>query len=226
VEAAAPGGGPVTLVGESFGGALAMSYALAHPGRAGRLVILNSFACIESRSGLWLAHQLLRATPWSVMPLVRHLNARRMYSPQTGRAEIRVTNDLLRASTRQGYMSRLGMLRDYDLRLRLPDDAPAYAARGEVLAERAVILHAQLVRGGLRPVAQIGGGEACARGQGGAFEEGGHLGVVSAKVDRHPAVRDESGRRVDAHAVGRQPMLEQRRGVAKEQRVRSGASSG
>ena len=36
--------GPVTMVGESFGGALALSYALAHPERIGRLVILNSFA--------------------------------------------------------------------------------------------------------------------------------------------------------------------------------------
>jgi pimeloyl-ACP methyl ester carboxylesterase len=121
VTAAAPGGEPLALVGESFGGALAMSYALAHPGRVGRLVILNSFACVESRARLWLAHQLLRATPWQVMPLVRHLNATRMYAPHTGRDQIRFTNDLLRASTRQGYKSRIGMLREYDLRPRLRD---------------------------------------------------------------------------------------------------------
>jgi len=121
VTAAAADEGPVTLVGESFGGALAMTYALAHPGRVGRLVILNSFACIEPRWRLWAAHQLLRATPWSVMPLVRELNARRMYSPQTARDEIRLANELLRASTRQGYRSRIGMLREYDLRPRLPE---------------------------------------------------------------------------------------------------------
>lgn len=119
VLAASPDQGPVTLIGESFGGALAMSYALAHPARVGRLVILNSFACIESRGRLWLAHQLLRVTPWRVMPLVRELNARRMYSPQSGRDEIRLANELLRGSTRQGYRSRIGMLRDYDLRPRL-----------------------------------------------------------------------------------------------------------
>ncbi len=119
VSAAAPGGGPVTLVGESFGGALAMTYALAHPDRAGRLVILNSFACIESRGRLWLAGQLLRVTPWRVMPLVRRLNASRMFSSQTAREEILLANDLLRASTRQGYASRIAMLREYDLRPRL-----------------------------------------------------------------------------------------------------------
>src|SRR5688500_1359580 len=69
VAAAAPDGEPVSLVGESFGGALAMTYALAHPGRVRRLVLLNSFAC-ESRWRLWLAHQLLRVTPWKVMPVV------------------------------------------------------------------------------------------------------------------------------------------------------------
>lgn len=121
VAAAASGGAPVTLVGESFGGALAMSYALTYPARVSRLVILNSFARIESRGRLWLAQQLLRAAPWSVMPLVREFNARRMYSPQTGRDEIRIANELLRASTRQGYRSRISMLRDYDLRPRLRD---------------------------------------------------------------------------------------------------------
>jgi pimeloyl-ACP methyl ester carboxylesterase len=118
VSAAAPDGGPVTLMGESFGGALAMSYALAHPTRVGRLVILNSFA-FESRWRLWLAHQLLRVTPWKVMPVVRRLNARRMFSPATSRDDIRLANTLLRASTRQGYRSRIGILREYDLRARL-----------------------------------------------------------------------------------------------------------
>jgi 3-oxoadipate enol-lactonase len=117
---AAAGDGPVTLMGESFGGALAMSYALAHPARVERLVILNSFARIDTRARLWLAQQLLRATPWRVMPLVREINARRMFSSQTDRDEIRLANELLRASTREGYRSRIGILREYDLRPHLP----------------------------------------------------------------------------------------------------------
>src|SRR6185503_12115689 len=48
----APHGQKVTLVGESFGGALAMSYALAHPERVARLVVLNSFP--RYRSPFWL----------------------------------------------------------------------------------------------------------------------------------------------------------------------------
>ena len=38
-----PDGTPAVVVGESFGGALAMSFALAHPERIARLVILNSY---------------------------------------------------------------------------------------------------------------------------------------------------------------------------------------
>ena len=110
----------VTLLGESFGGAVTLSYALAHPGRIERLVILNSFAHFGSQARLWLGYHLMRATPWGMMRMVRQLNARRMHSPQTDREEIRHFLDLMRETTRRGYLSRLRMLRDYDLRHHLP----------------------------------------------------------------------------------------------------------
>ena len=58
-------------VGESFGGALTLSYALAHPERVERLVILNSFAHFASPARLSLGYHLLRATPWPLMRIVR-----------------------------------------------------------------------------------------------------------------------------------------------------------
>jgi len=67
VAKAASGGERVTLLGESFGGALAMSYAIAHPERVERLVILNSFAHFGSQARLWLGYHLLRATPWGML---------------------------------------------------------------------------------------------------------------------------------------------------------------
>lgn len=119
IASAAPGH-PVTLLGESFGGALTLSYALARPERVERVVILNSFAHFGSQARLWLGYHLLRATPWGMMRIVRQLNARRMHSPQTEREEIRRFHDLMRATTREGYLSRMRMLRNYDIRSQLP----------------------------------------------------------------------------------------------------------
>jgi len=120
IERVAPPGVRVTLLGESFGGALTLSYALAHPERIDRLVVLNSFAHYGSPAQLWLGYQLLRATPWSMMHYVRQLNDRRIHSPQTERDEIRRFHDLMRSTTREGYLSRLRILRDYDIRTHLP----------------------------------------------------------------------------------------------------------
>jgi pimeloyl-ACP methyl ester carboxylesterase len=113
----------VTLIGESFGGALSLSYALAHPDRVNRLVIINSFPYFGPQARLWLGYHLLRATPWGVMRLVRQLTAWRMHSPHTGREELERFHSLMRATTRTGYLSRLHMLRQYDVRARLGEIA-------------------------------------------------------------------------------------------------------
>ncbi len=54
------------------------------------------------------------------MRIVRTLNASRMHSARTERDEIRRFHDLMRSTTREGYLSRLRILRQYDLRDRLP----------------------------------------------------------------------------------------------------------
>jgi pimeloyl-ACP methyl ester carboxylesterase len=112
-------GEAVTLVGESFGGAVSLSYALAHPERVGRLVVVNSFPFFSPQARLRLGSGLLRLTPWGMMRLVRRLTAWRLHSGHTGRDEIRRFLLLMRATTRAGYLSRLHMLRDYDVRHRL-----------------------------------------------------------------------------------------------------------
>ena len=55
------------------------------------------------------------------MRMVRQMTAWRMHSPHTGRAELRRFHELMRATTREGYLSRLRMLRQYDVRARLAD---------------------------------------------------------------------------------------------------------
>ena len=55
VDTVAPEARRATIVGESFGGALALSFALARPAQVERLVILNSFPCFTPQIRLHLA---------------------------------------------------------------------------------------------------------------------------------------------------------------------------
>jgi pimeloyl-ACP methyl ester carboxylesterase len=112
---------PVTIVGESFGGALSLSFALEYPELVDRLVIVNSFPYFAPQARLRLGYHLLRATPWGMMRLVRQLTAFRMHSPHTHRAELRKFHELMRQTTREGYLSRLTILKSYDVRARLPE---------------------------------------------------------------------------------------------------------
>ncbi len=116
-EAGAAGAGDaVTLVGESFGGALAMSYALAHPGRVARLVIVNSFARFERRARLALGIAGLGAIGWGGLAVVRSLMVSRIHSPVTPRSEVRRFLRLTDEASPRGFANRLRALRTYDLR--------------------------------------------------------------------------------------------------------------
>jgi pimeloyl-ACP methyl ester carboxylesterase len=64
VDTVAPEARRATIVGESFGGALALSFALARPAQVDRLVILNSFPCFTPQIRLHLARFALRTIPW------------------------------------------------------------------------------------------------------------------------------------------------------------------
>ena len=124
------------VVGESFGGALALSFALERPGYVERLVLVNSFAYVGTRIRLALATAAVRAMPWPAMGVVRQLAAAHMHSPDTHEDDIRASLRMLTASTREGYLSRLRMLRAYDVRGRLgelPVPTLLIAAREDVL---------------------------------------------------------------------------------------------
>jgi pimeloyl-ACP methyl ester carboxylesterase len=116
---AATAGGRVVVVGESFGGAIALSFALAHPHLVAALVVLNSFPRFLPQLRLRLAIQALHLMPWEAMPLVRRLTAFRLHSRYTHRAEIRRFMELTQQTSREGYIARLRILQSYDVRDRL-----------------------------------------------------------------------------------------------------------
>jgi len=107
------------VIGESFGGTLAMSLALERPERVAGLVVLNSFPHFAPQSRLHLARLGLRALPWGMMSLVRRVTASRLHSAHTHEDEIRQFMSLTRQASRDGYLNRLRLLTQFDIRERL-----------------------------------------------------------------------------------------------------------
>jgi len=107
------------IVGESFGGALALTFALKYPERVSSLVILNSFPRFKSQLRLKLAIAGLTAVPWNAFPLLRRATAWRLHSRHTERSDVERFMRLTSEATREGYRNRLKLLRQYDVRHKL-----------------------------------------------------------------------------------------------------------
>lgn len=114
-------GRPAVVFGESFGGALSLSFALARPDLVDRLVVLNTFPHFRPQLRLRLAIGWIRLSPWKTMSLVRRVTAARLHSRYTHRNEISRFLELTAGTTREGYLNRLRILREYDVRGRLPE---------------------------------------------------------------------------------------------------------
>ncbi|MEQ1575432.1 MAG: alpha/beta fold hydrolase [Vicinamibacterales bacterium] len=119
IETVAPAGREAIVVGESFGGALALSLAVARPERVSALIVLNSFPYFTPQVRLHLARFGLGALPWGAMGLVRRLTASRLHSHHTHRNEVHRFLELTALATRRGYLNRLRLLTQYDLRQQL-----------------------------------------------------------------------------------------------------------
>ncbi len=119
VDAVAPPDGRALVVAESFGGAVALTFALEHPERVEALVILNSFPYFSPQARLRMALAGARLVPWAAMRVARQLTARRLHSRHTHHEEITRFIELTSDATRAGYLNRLRLLRTYDVRERL-----------------------------------------------------------------------------------------------------------
>ncbi len=112
-------GPEVLLCGESFGGALSLSFALARPERLRGLVIVNSFSRVHQRLKLLLGPLLLRAMPWGAMPLVRRFTESKLHSPHAAPEDLREFHERSKQIGKAGYLQRLRILQTYDVRQEL-----------------------------------------------------------------------------------------------------------
>ena len=119
IDRAAPVERRAIIIGESFGGALALTFALTDPARVSALVILNSFPYFTPQLRLRAAIYTLNTLPWGAMQLSRRLTAFRLHSKHTHRREVRRFIELTASATRDGYVGRLRLLTRYDVRDRL-----------------------------------------------------------------------------------------------------------
>lgn len=135
IDKVAEGGGAerVLLCGESFGGALSLSFALAYPELLRGMVILNSFPKVRKPFQLRVAPTLLRWMPWGAMPLVRRFTESRIHSPHALPEDLAEFHQRLRWVGKQGYIRRLEILRTYDISDRLQEIAtPTLFLAGEL----------------------------------------------------------------------------------------------
>ena len=121
VDAATPRHEKAIIVGESFGGAVSLTFALEYPERVHALVILNSFPYFAPQRRLQLAIAGLEILPWGAMSLVRRLTAFRLHSRHTHGTEIGQFIKLTATASRDGYVNRLRLLQQFDVRQRLTD---------------------------------------------------------------------------------------------------------
>ena len=116
IQRVSAGRGPAIVVGESFGGALAISLSLSRPELVQGLVVINSFPYFAPQWRLWLAIHGLGVLPWGAMPLVRRLTAFRMHSRHTHHEDLKHFVRLTTQATKHGYVGRLRLLQRYDVR--------------------------------------------------------------------------------------------------------------
>jgi pimeloyl-ACP methyl ester carboxylesterase len=111
----------VFLCGESFGGALSLSFALAHPDHVKGLIILNSFSRVHQRLQIRFGQPLLKLMPWGAMRIVRRFTESRLHTSHTWPEDLAEFHERSRAIGKRGYVRRLEILKDYDIRDRLSE---------------------------------------------------------------------------------------------------------
>lgn len=114
--------GSITVVGESFGGALALHYVLAYPERVRRLCLINTFCYYTKRIRIGLGCRLAPLLRWYGIRSLKDRAADRLLAlegiPRPGRLFYLA---IVARIDSAAYRRRLELVRDVDLRRRLSE---------------------------------------------------------------------------------------------------------
>jgi pimeloyl-ACP methyl ester carboxylesterase len=125
------GRGPATVLGESFGGLLTMAAALEHPELFERLILVNTFPHFAERLRIH-AGCILFPVAYPLIKAYRTRAARHsLFGEDVSEEDRREFQERTRVVPRDGYLSRLRIIRDTDLRPRLKEiGTPALVVAG------------------------------------------------------------------------------------------------
>jgi pimeloyl-ACP methyl ester carboxylesterase len=114
--------GSIAVVGESFGGAVAISFVLACAERVRSLTLVNAFPVYRRRLRINLASRLFPALRWPGLRRLKDLIADRILASEGVAPEGRRTYyEELRGVDPAAYRQRLEIIRSVDLVDRLPE---------------------------------------------------------------------------------------------------------
>jgi pimeloyl-ACP methyl ester carboxylesterase len=114
--------GSVLVVGESFGGTVALHFALAYPERIRLLALVNTFPVYRRRMRIRLACRLSPFLDWSSARRFKESIVERTLALEGIAPEDRARyREIIATVDRVGYRRRLELVRDVNLSARLPE---------------------------------------------------------------------------------------------------------
>jgi pimeloyl-ACP methyl ester carboxylesterase len=114
--------GSIALVGESFGGTVALQFALDYPGRLRGLTLVNAFPYYRRQARIRLACRLAPLLRFRAALALKDAVAARVLALEgVAAADRRRYREIVAQVDRAGYVRRLELVRDVDLRPRLAE---------------------------------------------------------------------------------------------------------
>jgi len=111
-----------TILGESFGGTVALSFALRYPRMVERLVVVNSFARFRGRLRIKLGAWLASSLPfWLLWPVRRAACIVGLIVDGVRREDRRRFLQAIRSVRGEAYARRLKLIAEFDVEGRLPE---------------------------------------------------------------------------------------------------------